>query len=141
MVEWHHWFNGHEFEQTQEGDSDEQGSLCAAIHGVEKSWTRLKRLNKHIFVLSNVPALAYYCSQIFLSVSQWLMNISTHLCVFLFFSYIALILSYGKPIVKSHCQVYLQVLACKCKHMITDEWIKKTLSSSPIISVRIYEPS
>ena len=26
MVGWHHWFNGHEFEQTL-GDSEGQGSL------------------------------------------------------------------------------------------------------------------
>ena len=26
MVEWHHWFSGHEFEQTL-GDSEGQGSL------------------------------------------------------------------------------------------------------------------
>ena len=26
MVGWHHWLNGHEFEQTQ-GDSEGQGSL------------------------------------------------------------------------------------------------------------------
>ena len=40
MVEWHHWFNGHEFEWTQ-GDSEGQGSLCAAVHGVTKSHIRL----------------------------------------------------------------------------------------------------
>ena len=49
------------------------------------------------------------------------MSIITNLSVFLFFSDIDLILSYGKPIVMSFCQAYLQVLACKCKHMITDE--------------------
>ena len=27
MVGWHHWLNGHEFEQTQ-GESDGQGSLA-----------------------------------------------------------------------------------------------------------------
>ena len=35
MVEWHHQFNGHEFEQTQ-GDSEGQGSLAAAVHGSHK---------------------------------------------------------------------------------------------------------
>ena len=33
MMGWHHQLNGHEFEQTQ-GDSERQGSLHAAIHGV-----------------------------------------------------------------------------------------------------------
>ena len=33
MIEWHHRFNGHEFEQTQE-DSDRQGSLaCCSLWG------------------------------------------------------------------------------------------------------------
>ena len=40
MVEWHHWLNGHEFEQTP-GDSEGQGSLaCCSPWGI-KSWTRL----------------------------------------------------------------------------------------------------
>ena len=33
MVGWHHQLNGHEFEQSL-GDSEGQGSLCAAVHGV-----------------------------------------------------------------------------------------------------------
>ena len=33
MVGWHRWLNGHEFEQTL-GDSEGQGSLCAAVYGV-----------------------------------------------------------------------------------------------------------
>ena len=37
MVGWHHWLNGHEFEQTQ-GDSEGQGSR-AAVHGVAKNPT------------------------------------------------------------------------------------------------------
>ena len=40
MVGWHHWINGHEFEQTQ-GDSGGQGSLGAAVHGVARSQTQL----------------------------------------------------------------------------------------------------
>ena len=30
---WHHWLNGHEFEQTQ-GDRKGQEAWCAAVHGV-----------------------------------------------------------------------------------------------------------
>ena len=37
MLGWHHRLNGHESEQTR-GDSDGQG-ICAAVHGVTKSWT------------------------------------------------------------------------------------------------------
>ena len=40
MVGWDHWLNGHESEQTL-GGSEGQGSLCAAVHGVAKSWTWL----------------------------------------------------------------------------------------------------
>ena len=40
MVRWHHWLNGHEFEQTL-GDGEGQGSQVAAIHGVAKSRTQV----------------------------------------------------------------------------------------------------
>ena len=40
MVGWHHQLNEQEFEQTP-GDSEEQGSWCAAVHGVTKSQTQL----------------------------------------------------------------------------------------------------
>ena len=40
MVRWHRRLDGHEFEQTV-GDSEGQGSLRAAVHGVTKSWTWL----------------------------------------------------------------------------------------------------
>ena len=37
MVGWHHWLNGHEFEQTQ-GDSEGEGSLvCCSPWGCKKS--------------------------------------------------------------------------------------------------------
>ena len=39
MVGWHHWLNGHEFEQTQ-GDSKGQGSLaCYSSWGCKESYT------------------------------------------------------------------------------------------------------
>ena len=38
MVEWHHQFNAHEFEQTL-GDSQGQGSLACYNPWVTKSWT------------------------------------------------------------------------------------------------------
>ena len=40
MIGWHHWLNGHESEQTP-GDSEGQGSLLAAVHGVAKSQIQL----------------------------------------------------------------------------------------------------
>ena len=39
-VGWHHWLNGHEFEQTL-GDSGGQ-TWCAAVYGVAKSQTWLR---------------------------------------------------------------------------------------------------
>ena len=40
MVGWHHWLNGHEFEQTL-GDGEGQGAWHAAVHCIAKSQTRL----------------------------------------------------------------------------------------------------
>ena len=40
MVGWHHWLNGHEFEQTL-GDSKEQRSLASWSSWGQKNWTRL----------------------------------------------------------------------------------------------------
>ena len=40
MAGWHHRCNEHELGQALE-DGEGQGSLCAAVHGVTKSWTRL----------------------------------------------------------------------------------------------------
>ena len=36
MIGWHHFLNGHEFEQTP-GDMKDRGSWHAAVHGVAKS--------------------------------------------------------------------------------------------------------
>ena len=40
MFGWHHWFNGHEFEQTP-GDGEEQGSLACCSPWGHKSQTQL----------------------------------------------------------------------------------------------------
>ena len=40
MVGWHHWLNGHGFEQTL-GDSEGQGRLACCSSGVTKSQTQL----------------------------------------------------------------------------------------------------
>ena len=46
MVGWHHWFNGHEFEQAP-GDGEGQGSLASCSPwGCKKSDTT-QRLNHH----------------------------------------------------------------------------------------------
>ena len=41
MVGWHHWLNGHEFEQTLGEMVKDRKGWCAAVHGVPKSWTQL----------------------------------------------------------------------------------------------------
>ena len=38
MAGWHDRLHGHESEQTP-GDCEGQGSLCAIVRGVAKSWT------------------------------------------------------------------------------------------------------
>ena len=40
MFGWHHRLNGHEFEQAL-GVDNGQKDLCAAVHGITKSQTRL----------------------------------------------------------------------------------------------------
>jgi len=46
MVGWHHWLNGHEFEQTL-GDVKDRGAWFAAVHGVTKSQTQLNNNNNN----------------------------------------------------------------------------------------------
>ena len=41
MVGWHHWLNGHEFEETL-GDSEDREGWSAAVHGVTKSRTQFR---------------------------------------------------------------------------------------------------
>ena len=50
MVKWHHWFNGHEFEQTP-GDSGGQGSLVCCSpwgHKAEHDWVTEQQCIKYI---------------------------------------------------------------------------------------------
>ena len=42
MIGWHHWLNGHEFEETQE-IVEHRGTWCAAVLGVARSRTQLSR--------------------------------------------------------------------------------------------------
>ena len=46
MVGWHHWLNGHEFEQAQ-GNGEGQGSLACCIPWGHKESDRAERLNKN----------------------------------------------------------------------------------------------
>ena len=61
-VGWHHWLNGHEFEQTL-GDSEGQGTLWAAVHGVAKSQTWLTDwLNINNLILAIKTCSVYLCT-------------------------------------------------------------------------------
>ena len=46
MVRWHHWLDGHEFEQTQ-GDGDGQGSLARCSPWGRKESNTAEQLNKN----------------------------------------------------------------------------------------------
>ena len=68
MVGWHHWLNGHKFEQTW-GDSEARTEAWnAAVHGVTKSWTQLSNwtttseLVQHAKVLINLIKLTQVIS-------------------------------------------------------------------------------
>ena len=50
MAGWHHWLNGHEFEQAQ-GVGDGQEAWRAAVHGVAKRWTQLRHWTELIVML------------------------------------------------------------------------------------------
>ena len=52
MVGWHHWLDGHEFEQTL-GNGEGQGKLVAAVHGDTKSWMWLRDWTTKIICLSH----------------------------------------------------------------------------------------
>jgi len=48
IVGWHHWLDGHEFEQNL-GDGKDRDSWCAADHGVAKNQTGLNNWTTYIF--------------------------------------------------------------------------------------------
>ena len=57
MVGWHHWLNGHEFEQTQ-GDSEGQGSLvCCSSWGPKQLDTTYQLNNNNNEIIGNFSFL------------------------------------------------------------------------------------
>ena len=59
MVGWHHWFNGHEFEQSP-GDCEGQGSLvCFSSWGRKELDTTERRNNKEFYIIFD---LRYFVS-------------------------------------------------------------------------------
>ena len=59
IVGWHHWLDGHEFEQTP-GDGEGQGSLVCYSHGVAKSQTWLSDWTEHHFNHSKHCTMNFY---------------------------------------------------------------------------------
>ena len=63
MVGWHHWLNGHEFEQTREMVMDRE-AWHAAVHGMAKSrtwlsdWTELNCKIAALFIRGSISTLA-----------------------------------------------------------------------------------
>ena len=60
MVGWHHWLNGHEFEQTLR-DGEGREVWCAAVHGVLSQRVRHDKCyynNKCYYIISNNSVLA-----------------------------------------------------------------------------------
>ena len=63
MAEWHHWLNGHEFEQAS-GDGEGQGSLaCCSPWGHKESDTtdRLNNSNIIYYLLTYYMMSYFYC--------------------------------------------------------------------------------
>ena len=60
MVGWHHWLNGHEFEQAL-GDGEGQEAWCATVHGVTKSQTWLSDWTTTIYIYVCVHMCVCVC--------------------------------------------------------------------------------
>ena len=69
MVGWHHWLNGHEFEQAL-GVGDGREAWHAAVHGVAKSQTWLSDSTELNWSNYNIPTL------LVISFSHWIAFIS-----------------------------------------------------------------
>ena len=83
LVGWHHWFNGHEFEQTP-GYSEGQGNLGAAVFGVMNSWTwqlsdwttSIKEYNAKEWNKNMMKNEVYMCRYfVYMHVQPWIMHI------------------------------------------------------------------
>jgi len=75
MVGWHHWLNGHEFEEAL-GVGDGKGGLHAAVHGVAKSWTRLNNWTEMTI------GLVYPPDGLLQSFLKWLFYALSTICSF-----------------------------------------------------------
>ena len=92
-VGWHHWLDGHEFEQAW-GVGDGQGSLVCCNHGVTKSWTQLSDWTTVIFLIFEKLYTIFQNGCTNLQSHQQCMNISFslphHQHIFFFFLIVAI---------------------------------------------------
>ena len=90
MVEWHHWLDGHEFENVL-GAGDGQGSLDAAVQGAPESqtglsdWSELNNREKYQFVTEwnkkiQIEILCLWVGKI----STEKISILSNVCVYVF---------------------------------------------------------
>ena len=74
MIGWHHWLDGHEFEQALGVLVMDRETWHALVHGVVKSWTRLSGLtelkNFHETSLFSI----WYISQLLRSIYKYIFN-------------------------------------------------------------------
>ena len=70
---WHHWLNGHEFEQTL-GDSERWGSLGAVVPGVTKSQTWLTEQQQNCYRTFDLAIFFNWVSQVALVVKNLPVN-------------------------------------------------------------------
>ena len=62
MVGWHHWLNGHEFQQAPRV-GDGQGCWGTAVHGVAKSQAQLNWMFTHSWILQQILFLCLLFAQ------------------------------------------------------------------------------
>ena len=68
MVGWHHWLNGHEFEQTQ-GDSKREGSLACYSSWVAKRHNLATKQQRLIHIVVQLKP-TQYCKAIILQLKK-----------------------------------------------------------------------
>ena len=63
MAGWHHWLNGHEFEQAPGDGEGQAGFACFSPWGHKESNTTERLNNKHFFII--LPLNTHFNSQLF----------------------------------------------------------------------------